>query len=81
MFYKINNLLDSQTGIVETEIDNLTDQNTLSQDRIDDMLVRLDIKRQDLLSRFLRMETTLSTNQRILDSIRQTTDALSNSNN
>ena len=76
MFNKIEALLDSTTGIVETEIDTLTDTNELSESRIEEMLVRLDIQRQDLLQRFIRMETSMATAQRILDSIRQTTEAL-----
>ena len=49
--------------------------------RIEDMNFRLDVQRQNLLDRFLRMETALSTAQRIMDSIQQTTDALYNSKN
>ncbi len=76
MFNKIEALLDTTTGVVETEIDTLTDTNELSESRIEEMLVRLDIQRRDLLERFIRMETSLATAQRILDSIRQTTEAL-----
>jgi flagellar capping protein FliD len=76
MFNKIEALLDSTTGVVETEIDNLTDSNELAQSRIDEMLVRLEIQERDLLDRFLRMETALATANRILESIRQTTEAM-----
>ncbi|MCZ6665811.1 MAG: hypothetical protein O7B81_10930, partial [Gammaproteobacteria bacterium] len=76
MFSKIEALLDTTTGTVETEIDTLTDTNELSESRIEEMLVRLEIQRKDLLDRFIRMEVALATTNRILDSIRQTTEAL-----
>ena len=76
MFSQIESLLDTTTGAVETEIDTLTDTNELSESRIEEMLVRLEIQQKDLLDRFIRMEVALATAQRILDSIRQTTEAL-----
>lgn len=75
MFFKIDELLDTKTGAVETESDALSDQNDTNQDRIDEMLARLETQRQELLARFVRMETALATATRILDSIKQTTDA------
>lgn len=81
LFTKLGELLDVQSGTVETEMDTLTTLNTVNEDRINEMLLRLEIKRADLLDRFIRMETTLATANRILDSIKQTTDAMSNSNN
>ena len=65
---QIESLLDSTTGTVETEIDTLTDTNEFSESRIEEMLVRLDIQRKDLLARFIRMEVALATANRILDS-------------
>ena len=62
--------------LVETEIDTLTDTNELANSRIEEMLQRLEIQRKDLLQRYIRMEVALATSQRIIDSIRQTTDAL-----
>lgn len=76
LYNKINELLDTTTGAVETELDTLTDQNDLHNERITEMLTRLEIKRSDLLDRFIRMETSLATANRILDSIKQTTDAM-----
>jgi flagellar capping protein FliD len=76
LFFELDNLLDTTTGTVENEIDSLTDQNELNQTRIDEMLGRLERLRQDLLDRFIRMETALATANRILDSIAKTTDAM-----
>jgi flagellar hook-associated protein 2 len=75
LFAKVDALVDSTTGSIEGEIDALTDQNEIAQERIDDMIRRLDYQRTQLTSRFITMETQLSTMNRILDSIKQTTDA------
>lgn len=73
MYYAIQKLLDPTTGSVPTEINNLNDQNTQANDRINEMNTRLDIQRQDLLKRFQNMETQLSTSQTIMSSIQQMT--------
>jgi flagellar hook-associated protein 2 len=76
MFFELDALLNTSTGTVENEINALTDQNELNQTRVDDMLERLEQQRQDLLDRFVRMETALATANRILDSISQITQAM-----
>lgn len=81
MFFKLGNLLDTTTGIVEGEIDQLTDQNTVHSERITEMLDRLEIQRQNLLERYIAMETALAAADRIMQSIRQTTEALTQNNN
>lgn len=80
LFTRLGELLDTQEGVVENEMDTLTTQNTLNEERISEMLVRLEIKRADLLERFIRMETALATANRILDSIKQTTKAMQSDN-
>ena len=62
------------------EIDELTDQNTLNNERITEMLDRLEIQRQNLLERYIAMETAIASANRIMDSLKQTTDQLANSN-
>lgn len=74
MFADIDAMIDSTTGSIQGEIDTLTDQNEVSQDRIDEMVRRLDYQREQLTSKFIAMETSLSTMNRILDSIKQTVD-------
>lgn len=81
MFFAIEDLLDTETGTVETEIDSLTDTNLISEDRITEMLARLEIQRRSLLERFIAMETALATNQRILESVQASADSLNSSNN
>lgn len=79
MFFAIEDLLDEATGTVETEIDSLTDTNDISQDRITEMLARLDIQRRSLLERFISMETALATNARILESVQASAESLNSS--
>jgi flagellar hook-associated protein 2 len=81
MFSQIENLLDSVTGSVTTEISTLDTQNTQSQNRINDMQDRLDYQRDQLTAKFIKMETALANAQALLDSIKQTTDAMFNQKN
>lgn len=76
MYFDIDNMLDTTTGTVENEIDTLTSQNEIAQDRIDDILERLAIQRQNLLDRFIAMELAIATSNRILESITQITKGL-----
>jgi flagellar capping protein FliD len=76
MFFQIGDLLDVTTGIIDGEIDELTDQNTLNNERITEMLDRLEIQRQNLLERYISMETAIASANRIMESIRQTTEQL-----
>ncbi|MGB8275117.1 MAG: flagellar filament capping protein FliD [Alphaproteobacteria bacterium] len=75
----LNNMLDTTTGVVQTDIQSLTDQNKLADDRKQSILDRLAIQRQSLTDKFIAMETALAKAQTLRDSITQTFDALSNS--
>ncbi|MGD9741662.1 MAG: flagellar filament capping protein FliD [Dongiaceae bacterium] len=75
MFSELEDALDTTDGSIQAELNTLTDQNDLNQDRIDEMLTRLDYQREQLTQRFIVLETSLSTMQRILDGIKQQTDA------
>jgi flagellar hook-associated protein 2 len=74
MFADVDAMIDSSTGAIQGEIDTLTDQNEVAEERIDEMLRRLDYQREQLTNKFIAMETSLSTMNRILDSIKQTVD-------
>lgn len=76
LFYEIENIIDSETGVIQSEIDTMSGQNDLAQDRIDNMVVRLDLQREALFQRFVAMETALATMNNILESIRQTFDVM-----
>lgn len=75
-YFAADQMLDPTTGTVDGELDQLTDQNKLNQDRIDEMLARLDVQRQSLLDRFIKMETAIANANRVMDSITSITDAL-----
>ena len=47
----------------------------------DEMLARLEIQRQSLLERFIKMETAIANANRIMESIKSITDALFNDKN
>ena len=71
--------LDPTTGTIQSEIDALTDQNTLTQTRVDTMLARLERQRQSLLNSFIAMETALTTMNNLLESIKSTYAAMTKS--
>jgi flagellar hook-associated protein 2 len=75
MFGDLEDALDTTTGSIQAEVNTLTDQNGFNQDRVDEMLTRLDYQRDQLTQRFVTLETSLATMQRILDGIKQQTDA------
>lgn len=75
MHAEVNRMIDVTTGSIQAEIDTLTDQNEQAETRIEEMLRRLEYQREQLTNRFIAMETALSTMNRILDSIKQTTDS------
>ena len=76
LYFAADRLLDPTTGTIEAELDQLTDQNTLNRERIEEMLERLEIQRQSLLERFIKMETAIANANRIMESIKSITDAL-----
>lgn len=59
MFFAADRLGDQTDGLVEAEIDRLTERNDDFQTRIDSLERRLEAQRQDLISRFVRMEEAL----------------------
>lgn len=79
LFYEVDQLLTPDTGVLDAERDNLTDQIELHEDRITDMLARLENQRQALLDRFIAMESALLTLNNTLDTIKQQAEALANS--
>ena len=81
MYFAVDKLLDEATGTVETEIDGLNDTNDSNEDRISEMLTRIEIQRQSLLDRFIKMETALATANQVLQSLTATTNAMFGNNN
>ncbi|HEX9835281.1 MAG TPA: flagellar filament capping protein FliD, partial [Alphaproteobacteria bacterium] len=77
LFFSLGDLL-AGSGNVEAELDTLNAQNETADERIEQMLVRLEIKRDTLLAKFQAMELAMATANRILESIQASTDALFN---
>ena len=69
--------LDLTNGALKTETDALSDQNTVTEERITEQLARIERERKTLLSKFIAMEIALASMQNILDSIKLSTDLLS----
>jgi len=80
LFFSLGDLL-AGSGNVEAELDTLNAQNETADERIEQMLVRLEIKRDTLLAKFQAMELAMATANRILESIQASTDALFNNQN
>jgi hypothetical protein len=73
--------LDPTTGTIQSEIDALTAQHTLTQTRVNTMLERLDRQRQSLLNSFIAMETALTSMNNLLESIKSTYNAMTSNKN
>ena len=74
-------LLDSDSGVIASEIDTLTDKNERAETRVDALNERLERERERLLTRFANMEAALASMNTLLESIRSQIDsAFGNSN-
>ncbi len=79
MFFDIDTMLKPVTGSVESEISTFKDQNTSKQDRLDRILERLVFDREQIIQRFIVMETTLATLNQTQNFLTQFTNSLGNS--
>ena len=75
LFFELDQMLDSQSGALQAEVDSLTSQNRAAQTRADEMIERLDYQRERLLERFIVMEQNLARMNSVLDQIREITNA------
>jgi len=80
MFFEIDKLLTPVSGSVESEITTFQDQNETKQERLDRILDRLAFDRDQLIQRFIAMETALATMSQTQSFLTQFTDSLGNSN-
>lgn len=76
LFFAADNMLDPVSGLVQSELDTLTDQNTQNELRIEQMLLRLDRERETLLGKFQRMETRLAQLNTILEQVTTQSEAM-----
>ena len=74
-------MLERESGAINSAIETLTDKNERAQSRVDVMTERLDRERERLLERFARMEAALASMNTLMESIRSQIDsAFGNSN-
>ncbi len=76
LYFSVNDMLAPLTGLIDSNIATLTDQNEQNQQRVDNMAARLEITRQLLLQQFINLESVLARANTLRDSITQTFDAL-----
>ncbi|MEQ9189703.1 MAG: flagellar filament capping protein FliD [Alphaproteobacteria bacterium] len=73
---EVNSMLDEATGILDTAVDGLQDENTNAQTRIDEMLIRIEQQRQVLTNKFLAMEQAISSATNLLEQLTSMTNSL-----
>ena len=76
LFFAIDAMLTPVSGLVDANVATLTEQNEVKQDRVDDMLVRLERQRESLLQRFINLEVALARAKTVQESLKQIFDAL-----
>lgn len=68
-------LLDNDSGAINSNIETLTNKNELAQTRVDTLDERLERERENLLERFANMESALASMNNLLESIRSQIDS------
>ncbi|MCH7635919.1 MAG: hypothetical protein IIA36_14720, partial [Proteobacteria bacterium] len=81
LFFAIDAMLAPVTGLMDANIASLTKQNEVRQDRVDDMVARLEQTQALLLQKFINMEVALARAKNLRDSLTQTFDAMFASKN
>jgi flagellar capping protein FliD len=76
LYSSVNDMLAPTTGLIDSNVSTLTKQNEQNQKRVDDMTVRLERTRAQLLLQFINLESALARAKTLQDSITQTFDAL-----
>lgn len=68
-------LLDSDSGAINSQIDTLSNKNERAQTKVDSMEERLERERERLLTRFANMESALASMNTLLESLRSQIDS------
>ncbi len=76
LFFAIDAMLAPVTGLMDSNVASLTNQNEARQDRVDDMVARLELTRASLLQRFINMEVALARAKNLRETLTQTFDAM-----
>ena len=79
-FFAIDDVVDTTSGAIQSEIDGIDARNKAATDRIDRIDTRLAILRKSLSTRFLAAEQALATMQNTLSSIDQFFTAMTQNN-
>ncbi len=77
-YFALDRMLNTTEGAIQGEIAALEGQNLIAKDRIDAIDRRLEIQSESLTSRFIAAELALARMETILETIRQTFEALAN---
>jgi len=81
MYFDIGTITTPTTGSIASEITTFEDQNDAKQERIDRIVERLAFERDQLIQRFIAMETALSTMEQTKSFLTQFTDSLAKNRN
>jgi flagellar hook-associated protein 2 len=76
LFFDLGEILDDDAGVIASEVDNLTGQNELAEERTTAMLDRLERERESVLNKFIRMEAALASMNQTLAQVTQITEAM-----
>ena len=76
LFFDLGDIVDDTDGLIAAEIDSLTEQNEVAEERTTAMLDRLERERESQLNKFIRMETALASMNQVLEQLRQMTEAM-----
>ena len=77
-FFSVDEMAAVTTGLIDSNVGALKNQNEESQKRADAMLVRLDLTRESLLRRFINMEIALTRAKNLQESISLALDSIFN---
>lgn len=81
LYSAVDQLLDNDSGAINSQIETLTNKNELAQTRVDTLDERLERERERLLLRFANMESALASMNTLLESIRSQIDSAFGSSN
>ncbi|MCH8037214.1 MAG: hypothetical protein IIC53_08825, partial [Proteobacteria bacterium] len=81
LYFAIDIMLTPTTGLMDTSIAGLTKQNDVRQDRVDDMVARLEQTQATLILKFINMEVALARAKSVRDTLTQLFDAMFASRN
>ena len=81
MYFAVDVMLTPVTGLMDANVASLTNQNEARQDRVDDMMARLEIKRATLRLQFINMEVALARAKSLQNSLTETFNAMFASQN